>query len=131
MPSILQRTRSLLQRCCCPCRRLRNSVPSNSNFWTAKYCRTGWRTMKLIRHRIEQELLDGRCGAVRIKLMWRLGFLLTCLFALGTISEAQTATLTLLEDLSSKLPTGTEFTARDAAGRVYKGHVVTHPARRL
>ena len=63
--------------------------------------------------------------------MWKLGFLLTCIFALETICEAQTATLTLLEDLSSKLPTGTEFTARDAAGRVYKGHVVTHPAQRL
>jgi hypothetical protein len=56
---------------------------------------------------------------------------LNCIFALETISEAQTATLTLLKDLSSKLPTGTEFTARDAVGRVYKGHVVTHPAQRL
>jgi hypothetical protein len=47
------------------------------------------------------------------------------------IGEAQTVTLNLLEDLSSKLPTGTAFTARDAAGKVYTGHVVTHPARRL
>jgi hypothetical protein len=63
--------------------------------------------------------------------MWKLGFLLTCSFALGTIGEAQTVTLTLLEDLSSKLPTGTGFTARDATGKVYSGHLVTHPARRL
>ena len=63
--------------------------------------------------------------------MWRVGFLLTCVIALGTISDAQTVTLTLLQDLSSKLPNGTAFTARDAAGKVYNGHVVTHPARRL
>jgi hypothetical protein len=87
--------------------------------------------MKRIKHRSERELLDGRCGPVSIKLMWELGFLLTCIFALETLCEAQTATLTLLKDLSSKLPTGTEFTARDAAGKVYKGHVVTHPAQRL
>src|ERR1700674_1138900 len=60
---------------------------------------------------------------------WRLEFLLTCIVALGTIGEAQTVTLTLLEDLSSKLPSGTAFTARDATGRIYNGHVVTHPAR--
>lgn len=66
-----------------------------------------------------------------ISFMRRIGFLLTCLIAFGTISEAQTVTLTLLEDLSSKLPMGTAFAARDTAGRVYKGHVVTHPARRL
>jgi hypothetical protein len=63
--------------------------------------------------------------------MWRVGFLLTCVIALGTISDAQIVTLTLLQDLSSKLPTGTAFTARDAAGKVYNGHVVTHSARRL
>jgi hypothetical protein len=63
--------------------------------------------------------------------MYRIGFLVTCVIVLGTISEAQTITLTLLEDLSSKLPTGAVFTARDATGKVYKGHVVTHPARRL
>ena len=34
--------------------------------------------------------------------MWKLGFLLTCIFALGTIGEAQTVTLTLLEDLSAR-----------------------------
>src|ERR1700675_4031336 len=63
--------------------------------------------------------------------MWRLGFLLTCVIALGTIAEAQTVTLTLLEDLSSKLPTGTAFTARDAGGKIYNGHLVTHPAQLL
>jgi hypothetical protein len=63
--------------------------------------------------------------------MWRIGFLLTCVIILGTVSDAQTVTLTLQEDLSSKLPAGTAFTARDAAGKVYHGHVVTHPARRL
>jgi hypothetical protein len=60
-----------------------------------------------------------------------IGFLLTCVVALGIISQAQTITLTLLEDLSSKLPTGTAFTAADAAGKVYNGHVATHPARRI
>src|ERR1700681_2846519 len=65
-----------------------------------------------------------------IRLMWRIVFLLTCLIA-SVMSEAQTTTLTLLEDLSSKLPTGTVFTATDAAGKVYSGHLVTHPARRL
>jgi hypothetical protein len=63
--------------------------------------------------------------------MWRTGFLLTCFIALGAISEAQTVTLTLEEDLSSKLPTGTLFIARDSTGKIYHGHVVTHPARRL
>lgn len=63
--------------------------------------------------------------------MWRTGFLLTCFIALSTISEAQTLTLTLQEDLSSKLPTGTVFTAEDSTGKIYHGHVVTHPARRL
>jgi hypothetical protein len=67
--------------------------------------------------------------------MWRIGFLLTCLItcliALSAISAAQTVTVTLQEDLSSKLPTGTVFTAKDSMGKVYHGHVVTHPARRL
>src|ERR1700687_533531 len=81
----------------------------------------------------EQEQVAGRPVRGRIRPGWKLGLLLAlaCILALGTISEAQIATLTLLEDLSSKLPTGTEFTARDAAGRVYKGHVVTHPAQGL
>jgi len=56
---------------------------------------------------------------------------LTCLASLAKISTAQTLTLTIQEDLSSKLPTGTSFTAKDSVGKVYHGHVVTHPARRL
>jgi hypothetical protein len=63
--------------------------------------------------------------------MWRTGFLLTCFIALSTIGETQTVTLTLQEDLSSKLPTGTVFTAEDSTRKIYHGHVVTHPARRL
>src|ERR1700681_5104535 len=65
-----------------------------------------------------------------IRFMWRIGFFLTCLIA-SAMSAAQTTTVTLLEDLTSKLPTGTVFTAKDAAGKVYSGHLVTHPARRL
>src|SRR5215470_1337730 len=61
----------------------------------------------------------------------KIGCLLTCLVILAKIGTAQAATLTLQEDLSSKLPTGTSFTAKDSAGKVYHGHVVTHPARRL
>jgi len=63
--------------------------------------------------------------------MSRVALLLACAIALGTISDAQTVTLTLLADLSSKLPTGTAFTARDAAGKIYNGHVVTRRAKRL
>jgi hypothetical protein len=37
----------------------------------------------------------------------------------------------LQEDLSSKLLTGTVFTAEDSTRKIYHGHVVTHPARRL
>jgi hypothetical protein len=66
-----------------------------------------------------------------INLMRRIGFLLTCLIALGAISEAQTVTLTLQEYPSSKLPTGTVFTAKDSTGKICHGHVVTHPARRM
>src|SRR4030088_2267972 len=63
--------------------------------------------------------------------MWRIAFLLTCAICTATISAAQTETLTLLQEVSSKMPTGARFTARDTAGKVYRGHVVTHPARRL
>ena len=63
--------------------------------------------------------------------MWRTGFLLACFIALSTIGETQTVILTLQEDLSSKLPTGTVFTADDSTRKIYHGHVVTHPARRL
>jgi len=40
-------------------------------------------------------------------------------------------TLVLQEDISSKLPTGTAFTAKDSAGKLYHGHVVTRRARRF
>lgn len=45
------------------------------------------------------------------------------------MSSAQSVTLVLQEDVSSKLPTGTTFTAMDSAGKVYHGHLVTHRAR--
>jgi len=63
--------------------------------------------------------------------MKRMGCLLMWLLVVSKIVPAQTVTLTLQEDLSSKLPTGTLFSAKDSAGKVYHGHVVTHPARRL
>jgi hypothetical protein len=63
--------------------------------------------------------------------MWRIAFLLTCAICTATISAAQTETLTLLQEVSSKMPTGARFTARDSAGKIYRGHVVTHPAKRL
>ena len=63
--------------------------------------------------------------------MLRIGFLVACLVALSAVCEAQTVTLTLQEDISSKLPTGTVFTAKDSVGKIYHGHVVTHAARRL
>jgi hypothetical protein len=57
--------------------------------------------------------------------------LLLLVLTLGTMSSAQTVTLVLQEEVSSKLPTGTTFTALDAAGKIYHGHVVTHRARRF
>lgn len=65
--------------------------------------------------------------------MLRPGFLpvLAGLIALCAITQAQTVALTLQEDLSSELPTGAIFTARDASGKIYRGHIVSHPARRL
>jgi hypothetical protein len=63
--------------------------------------------------------------------MPRIGLLLSAWIILVTISNAQTVTLNLQQDLNSKLPTGTEFTATDSTGKVYHGHVETHPARRI
>ena len=65
--------------------------------------------------------------------MKRIGCLSAVIVALvlNTTSDAQVVTLILQEDISSKLPTGTVFTAKDSMGKVYHGHVVTHPARRL
>lgn len=42
---------------------------------------------------------------------------------------AQATTLTLQQDLSSKMQTGSRFTATDTDGKMYRGHVVTHRAR--
>ena len=42
---------------------------------------------------------------------------------------AQSTTLTLQQDLNSKMRSGSAFTARDAAGKLYTGHLITHPAR--
>jgi len=64
--------------------------------------------------------------------MSRVAFVLLLLvLTSGTMSSAQTVTLVLQEEVSSKLPTGTTFTALDAAGKIYHGHVVTHHARRF
>src|SRR5215467_10010582 len=57
-----------------------------------------------------------------------------CLPALSRLpcsAKPKTVTLTLLDDLSSRLPSGTAFTERDEAGKIYHGPVVTHPARRF
>jgi len=59
--------------------------------------------------------------------MMKLGLL----FLLAAQLSAQTITLRLTGDLSSKMPTGTQFEAKDDAGRVYHGHLVTHRARRM
>jgi hypothetical protein len=45
--------------------------------------------------------------------------------------SAQTVTLRLTADLSSKMPTGTPFQAKDDKGNIYHGHLVTHCARRM
>jgi hypothetical protein len=48
---------------------------------------------------------------------------------LATIAFAQTTALTLQQDLSSKMPSGSAFTAKDSSGKLYTGHLITHPAR--
>lgn len=42
---------------------------------------------------------------------------------------AETTSLILQQDLSSKMPTGSKFTATGADGKIYRGHVVTHRAK--
>ncbi len=59
--------------------------------------------------------------------MRKLGLLL--LFCLPL--SAQTITLRVTTDLSSKMPTGAPFSANDDAGHLYHGHLVTHRARRM
>ena len=58
-------------------------------------------------------------------------FLLACVVGACGLGHAQKVTLTLRQELSSKLATGTIFTANDATGKIYRGHLVTHPARFL
>jgi hypothetical protein len=63
--------------------------------------------------------------------MQKASFLLACVISVGALGHAQKVSLIVQEDLSSKLPTGTHFTARDTAGKIYRGHLVTHRARFL
>lgn len=56
---------------------------------------------------------------------------LSLLFLLSLHLSAQTITLRLASEVSSKMPTGTPFQARDDAGHLYNGHLVTHRARRM
>ncbi len=64
--------------------------------------------------------------------MSRVKFVLAFLvITLGGRCSAQNVPLVLQEDISSKLPTGTPFTAKDSSGKMYHGHLVTRPARRL
>ena len=53
------------------------------------------------------------------------------MFLLSLPLSAQTITLRLASDVSSKMPTGTPFQARDENGRLYHGHLVTYRARRM
>jgi len=53
------------------------------------------------------------------------------LFLLTVPTFAQTVTLQITSEISSKMPTGTPFEAKDSEGKVYHGHLITHPARRM
>lgn len=53
------------------------------------------------------------------------------MFLLSLQLSAQTITLHLASDISSKMPTGTPFQVRDDGGHLYHGHLVTHGARRM
>jgi len=66
-----------------------------------------------------------------LQMKTRLCLLSLALLVFGTISTAQTTTVTLTADLSSKLPTGTIFTAKDSSGKIYQGYLITHRARRF
>ena len=64
--------------------------------------------------------------------MWTMKMRLAGLFFLLAIPAlAQTVTLRLTSEISSKMPTGTRFEAKDTEGKVYHGHLITHPARRM
>jgi hypothetical protein len=56
---------------------------------------------------------------------------LSLLFLLSLPLSAQTVTLRLTSDVSSKMATGAPFQAEDDAGHFYHGHLVTHRARRM
>jgi hypothetical protein len=56
---------------------------------------------------------------------------LSLLFLFCLPLSAQTTTLRLTADLNSKMPTGTPFQAKDDAGHLHRGHLVTHRARRM
>src|SRR5438067_9035170 len=62
---------------------------------------------------------------------FRTQVLIALVMTFATLSVAQTTTLTLQEELSSKMPSRTPFTAKDPAGKVYTGYVITHRARRF
>ena len=47
------------------------------------------------------------------------------------MNSAQNMTRVLQHDISSRLPSGTMFTAMDSVGKVHCGHAVTPPARRF
>jgi hypothetical protein len=53
------------------------------------------------------------------------------LFIFSNRLSSQTVILRLTSDLTSKMPTGTQFDAHDNSGKSYHGHIVTHPARRM
>jgi hypothetical protein len=74
-----------------------------------------------MRSRTELCLANVGKGALRLSL----------LFFLSLPVFGQTIRLRLVSDVSSKMPTGTKFQAKDEAGRVYHGHLVTHRARRM
>ena len=53
-----------------------------------------------------------------------------CIFALAIAARAQSFDLILVNEVSSKMASGTVFTARDeASGKVYTGRVITQKAR--
>ena len=60
---------------------------------------------------------------------FRTQFIFALVVGLASVCVAQTATLTLQETLSSKMPSQSPFTAKDVSGKIYTGHVITHPAR--
>ncbi len=53
------------------------------------------------------------------------------LLAITMQAPAQTMTLHLVQDVSSKMPTGTQIEAKDQSGHVYHGRLITRHARRF